>query len=381
MPITNVKEIKDARGIDPNTKALLFAKTAGRCELCNKLTIKDVTTGVNLIWGEMAHIYAFSEGGPRAQVDKLRKNDIENLLLACPNCHEKIDKGVQEKYYTVKYLQESKKNHEDRIKLATSFSSEQKTKVLKTVANINNEIVKLSNFDMFQALMVEKLLTSEENCEEINFTQNSGLNNQTYWKSKKQDIDEIIKNFISDLKREKFEHISIFGIGPIPLLMYLGSKLDNKINTKVFQRHRDGESWSWKKGIPKAEYNFSVKKKGSDKNKVSLLLSLSGTINRNLLPTNVKENYMYELSLKGSPNYNFLQTEKDLFHFEKDFTTAISKIKNNHPNLKSIDVFPAVPAPVAIICGRSLNKNSDPKLRIFNTSNKKKFVYSLTINN
>jgi hypothetical protein len=381
MASTITKQIKEVRGILANTKALLFAKSAGRCELCNKSVIKDIVTGEELIWGEMAHIYAFSENGPRSTIDKIEKNNIKNLLLACPNCHEKIDKGVQEKYYTVEFLQRSKKDHESRINLTTSFSPKQKTKVLSMVANVNNESVSLSDYDMHKALMGEKLFMSENKNEEINFTQNSGLNNSLYWKSKKQEIDEVLLKFYSDFKREKMEHVSVFGIGPIPLLMYLGSKLDNKIKTKLFQRHRDGELWAWKKKKEKAAYQFKSVKKGSDSNKVAILLSLSGLIDRKLLPDNFKDHYIYELSLIDNPNYNFLQTEKDLFNFERDFSTAISEIKNTHPSLRQIDVIPAIPAPVGISCGRSLNKNSDPRLRIFNTSNKKKFTYALTINN
>lgn len=378
MAESKLKEIK--RSIDSNTKVLLFAKTAGRCEMCNDLIIKDNITNRDVNWGEMAHIYAFSKNGPRAKTDKLHNNNIDNLFLACPNCHTKIDKKIQEDDYTVESLLELKKDHESRIKLATSISSRQQTKILKMIANVNDEIVKLNDFDMFQALIDSKLIMSDDKNEEIDFTNTSGQNNSAYWKSKKQEIDEIVNKFYSDLKRQKLEHASVFAIGPMPLLMYLGSLLDNKIKTKFFQRHRDGEGWSWNKGTPKAEYDFKLSKKGSDKKKVSLLLSLSGIIDRNLLPDKTKENYMYELSLKGNPNYNFLRTEKDLFNFEKAFSTAISEIKNKHNGLTSIDVFPAVPAPVAIICGRSLNKNSDPNLRIFNTEKKKKFKYTLTIN-
>jgi len=376
----SVKEIKKARGIKEDVRVLLFARTAGRCELCNELLIKDAVTSIDIIWGQMAHIYAFSKDGPRSNEKRSGNNDVDNLLLACPSCHVKIDKNVQVKNYSVEYLQKMKSDHEARIKLATSFKSAQKTKVLKMIANINNETVKLCKQDMVEALMTEKLLPYEEENEEIDFTHNFGSNDTIYWKSKSQEINQILAKFYSDLNREKIEHVSIFGIGPMPLLMYLGSKLENKIKTKFFQRHRDGEDWKWKKGNPMAVYEFNLIKKGTDKNKAALLLSLSGMIDRKLLPKAIGNCCIYELSLVGGPNYNFLRTENDLFNFEKSFSTCISKIKNNHPSLKHIDVFPAVPAPVAIVCGKSLNKNSDPKLRIFNSYNRNKFKYSLTIN-
>jgi hypothetical protein len=379
--LSEISEIKKGRGIGENTKVLLFAKSAGRCEICNKLVIKDSTTREQFICGEMAHIYAFSNKGPRANKKVVDKNNVDNLLLACPDCHEKIDKTGQDKYYTARQLKDYKSEHEKRILLSTGFDQKRQTKVLKMVANINFETVKLATPDIVKALMKEGLIPCEDKFEEIDFSNNSGQDSSSYWRSKSQDINSTLNKFYSDLKREKIEHVSIFGIGPMPLLMYLGSKSDNKIKTKIFQRHRDGESWEWKNGKPKADYQLNMINGGPDKSKVALLLSLSGMIKRDLLPTDInKKYYIYELSLVGSPNYNFLRTEKDLLNFEKSFSTSISQIKNDHPNLKSIDIFPAVPAPVAIVCGRTLNKNSDPKLRIYNTYNKSKFKYSLTIN-
>lgn len=376
-----ISEVKKGRGIKENTKILLFAKSAGRCEICNKLVIKDTTTRQQFIWGEMAHIYAFSNKGPRANKKITDKNNINNLLLACPDCHEKIDKTGQDEYYTAQQLQGYKNEHEKRILLSTSFDQKRQTKVLKMIANINSETVKLSTPDIIKALMKDGLMPCEDKFEEVDFSNNPGQNSSNYWKSKSQDINNTLNKFYSDLKREKKEHVSIFGIGPMPLLMYLGSKLDNKIKTKIFQRHRDGENWEWKNGKPKADYQFKLTDKGQDKSKVALLLSLSGIIKRDLLPTSIdKKYYVYELSLVGSPNYNFLRTEKDLSNFEKCFSDTLSKIKNEHIGLKKIDIFPAVPAPVAIVCGRSLNKHSDPKLKIYNTYNKDKFKHSLTIN-
>jgi len=286
-----------------------------------------------------------------------------------------------DKYYSAEYLRGAKLEHEARVVLQTSFTQQRRTKVLKMVANINGETVKLSMPDIVDALMRERLFSCEERPEEIDYAAVPGTNTDAYWNSKMQEINQIVGKFYSDLKREKIEHVSIFGIGPIPLLMFLGWKLDNKIKTKIFQRHRDGEGWAWNREEPKANYKFEIVKEGGDKNKVAVLLSLSGIVERGLLPAEVlKDYYVYELSLNPNPNYNFLRTERDLFNFEKEFSTAVSVIKNNHSGLKSLDLFPAVPAPAAIVCGRSLNKNSDPQIRIFNTSNKSEFTYTLTIN-
>lgn len=377
--VNKSKSLFKARGVKPNTKVFLFAKAAGRCEICNELIVKDKITTKDVIWGEMAHIYAFSDGGPRSQKGKLFLNDADNLILTCPSCHEKIDKGELVVYYPVEYLKQLKKDHERRIKLVTSLGNNRTTKVLKMAANINDEVVKISQHEIVEALLKEKLFSCEDNPEEIDFTNTSGIDNSIYWKSKKQEIDDVICRFYGDLRRNNLKYVSVFPMGPIPLLVHLGYKLENKINTRIFQRHRDGENWIWKKTKSDTEYKIRSNE-GKDESRVALLLSLSGFVDRSLLPKVMNSDYfIYEIYIKN-PNYNFLRTENDLYMFERFFTTKISEIKNRHKNLKVIDLFPAVPAPVAVVCGRSLNKNSDPKLKIYNLKNKKVFKYALTIN-
>ena len=46
-------------------------------------------------------------------------------------------------------------------------------------------------------------------------------------------------------------HISLFAAARIPLLVYLGSKLDDKIPIDLYQKHRGGnEDWHWDGALP-----------------------------------------------------------------------------------------------------------------------------------
>lgn len=372
---------KKPRNVDVNTQLLLFALSAGRCEICNESVISDIRTGTDIVWGEKAHIYAFNPGGARTDLDKTYLNNVDNLLLACPNCHEKIDKKALEHTYTAEFLKDIKKRHEARVEIATSIGEERKTKVIKMVANINNERVTTDSKVIYEALLNERRIPSDRNFCEIDFSATSGQNTQEYWKQKSAEIEDALQTFYQEASRDHVEHSSIFAIGPMPLLMHLGSKLNNKISTDLFQRHKDGESWRWKEEESKAQYSFRTIQKGQDQSKVAMLISISGFIDTSKLPTHVDGEFsVYELFLDPEPNYNCIRTKEDLQKFEKNFTSAISEIKNNHKEIDQIEMFPAVPAPVAIICGRSLNKNSDPQIRVYNTALKEPFQYSLTIN-
>lgn len=98
------------------TKLKLFADSAGYCNRpgCNRYLFSDDDNFIYNI-GEMAHIIAASEKGPRANssLNKVEKAGYLNLILLCPSCHTEIDKAP--KRFTKSKLNEWKKNHKETI--------------------------------------------------------------------------------------------------------------------------------------------------------------------------------------------------------------------------------------------------------------------------
>src|SRR2546430_10127164 len=77
-------------------QCLLWGKAAGRCEFagCNKPLWKSSVTQEQVNIAQKAHIYSFSDDGPRGNKEILSQhlNQLGNLMLICHECHVKIDK-------------------------------------------------------------------------------------------------------------------------------------------------------------------------------------------------------------------------------------------------------------------------------------------------
>lgn len=78
----------------PDTLTLkrLFALSGNQCARPSCGTVLMSSDGVLI--GEVAHICAESEGGPRwdAKLSEVQRRDFGNLLLLCPTCHTLVDK-------------------------------------------------------------------------------------------------------------------------------------------------------------------------------------------------------------------------------------------------------------------------------------------------
>jgi hypothetical protein len=159
----------------------------------------------------------------------------------------------------------------------------------------------------------------------------------------------------------------VFALAPIPLLVILGRALSDKQGADFFQRHRDTDDWKWKSDGPDVEYTFRRMQKGAGSDRVALCLSLSGSIDRASLPPVIDDACtIYELTLASrQPSPLFLRKKTDLGNFRRAYMIALRKIMTEHRELPELHLFPAVPAPVAIVCGHALLPKVDPTIHVY----------------
>ena len=100
----------EKRSYSDATLKELYGRAAGHCTLCNTPICYDLNTHQIFNIGQIAHIEAFSDKGPRSNLDLKaeERNSIENLILLCGSCHLKIDNKKTEKLYTIEYLKNLK---------------------------------------------------------------------------------------------------------------------------------------------------------------------------------------------------------------------------------------------------------------------------------
>ncbi len=106
---------------DGATQKRLFAASAGYCQNpgCSRELFLDAA-GQSVHVAEMAHVFAASEGGPRADpsLSEAQRGSLGNLILLCANCHTMVDKAPDA--FPDDIMLRWKREH--AAKLATLFS-------------------------------------------------------------------------------------------------------------------------------------------------------------------------------------------------------------------------------------------------------------------
>lgn len=377
-----VKEV--TRRVDPKVKLQLFVLAGGRCQFdgCPHYLIEHHLTHKRGIFAQMAHIVAFSKKGPRGNVlDRPEDiNNVDNLMLLCPTCHKLIDDNPEE--HPREQLEAFKKDNEERIFRLTAMAPDRKTTVVIITAKIGGQPVKISQAEINEAIAPRHAASrGGRHIDLSTFDDDSPQFFELAEKKIRKELKEVIESTLSE---DGTNHISLFVLGPMPLLILAGNIVGDKIACDLYQKHRDTQDWVWKDGGEPVRYRVDQLKAGDTKGEVALVLSLSGKIDINRGPADVLETAtIYEITLDGRlPEPGFLRAREDLEAFRDTYQKVLRQIGFAHGRLEHLHIFPAAPAPVCVQLGRGLMPKHDPILVVYDDDKRHGgFTKILEVNN
>lgn len=355
--------------VPQQTRLKLWVKAAGRCEFrgCNKPVWRNGLTLNDGNFGEVAHIIAASEDGPRGGKESTElRIEFSNLMLLCQRCHKAIDDNPEK--YTSELLRKWKHEHENRIEIQTSYPEDiyKSTVVLFTV-NIADRIVPI-NTEAYRNAMFPKFPVDEKGIKIARDDFNRD-GNEAYWTAYAGDIERKIKSLFEEGIDEKvIKHLSVFAIGPMPLLMFLGKCIGDTIPADLYQAHRNiadtNHTWSWPVDEQETDTSYIVnhhRVNNTDEN-VAMVLSISGKISRDRYELFPEEHCsIYEITVTD-PSVHFLKSRKQLEGFSRVYRNLLNHIQATHGDLCRVSIIPAVPVSIAVECGRAILPTSDPDI-------------------
>jgi hypothetical protein len=311
---------------------------------------------------------------------KLR-NSAENLLLLCGLHHPDSDKRVQLDLLTVDQVQALKADHERRVLQATDSVGRKRTVLLRMQGHIRGATVDLDVEAATEAVLrssnrfPELALSFDRQGVEIDLRHVAGeaVADCAYYKAAAARIDELVTHLLRPAaERGVVPHLSVFAIARFPLLVYLGSRIDDALTVDVFQRHRASESWVWPDpagGGPR----FTVHREGpltgqpgESATEAILLINASGTIHRSELPSTTAELPAYVIGLNvGTPSTDTVRSRDIRDSFERTVREMLGLLEESEKSVRRLHVFAAAPVSVGVTLGRSVGWGIHPQLVVY----------------
>lgn len=362
------QEVQLTRKVSQTTKTLLWARTAGRCEMCGKDVTRDPMQKRPLKAGEIAHIKADAPGGPRydpSQTDDER-NSFDNLMLLCLDCHTTIDRNPGE--YPADLLYEIKQAYEASVLYNMDCLKPHAVDIITLNAPLGGIKVEISAQECQLALSDSGLA--------VRNTKPFAISLRDEVESMQGEMRFVINRlcmYKETIRDRANGHAAIFAIAPQPILIGMGLQLGDDDTIHVFQRNRKGTGWSWSdKAEPNSFVFDGTGSSTSDAEDAALMLSISGEINEESIPAILKDPSIPRLRLRAArQDPSSISRKDDWLAFKEQAAIASFKIHESYPNVKRVHVFPAMPTSANIAFGMAWNTRLIPELVVYEKTNGK----------
>lgn len=360
----------------------IWVRAAGRCVLCSAYLLGTTRSFFHTAHGQVAHNVGATGGtkSPRG-ASKLALDErakAGNLLLLCHQCHRMVDAEGAEKVYTEEYLRAHKQTHEDHVRRVTDFATVTNTAVVRLTARVRKSFAPATDRQVASALHFEDLRYAGEHPRDSEFVVEIDSEDTESWVWKEG--MKKIRTKLAALRDTSYDTVSVFAMAPVPLLVFLGSELDDKGDIRVFPRFRGAQDlaccWRNDRG-PEASFGVGSTSRDSTVTDVLLTISVSGAVDPNAAPAEIAALPCVTL-VADKLGPDAIETKADLAAFSIAWRSALARVEVDYPSCERIHLLAAVPVVAAVACGQHHMRDAQPSLVVYQRA-EEGYVEALTV--
>ncbi|MEN0069989.1 MAG: SAVED domain-containing protein, partial [Propionicimonas sp.] len=207
------------------------------------------------------------------------------------------------------------------------------------------------------------------------------------WDLAKAQVDKGLRKLRDDAQRSANppDQVAVFALAPIPVLVYLGSRLDDKLTIQVFDHHRGRTTGAWCWGEPTGEpVLFDVHTDNVHDTTVTdvvAALSVSGTVREKNLPEPLQGFPTITLEPVGvTPQPGLVDSEATLHLAAAAWAELLGGVEALWPDAQRIHLLAAIPASLAIRVGSHRMRDAQADLVTYELT-QDGYTEAITINN
>ena len=326
-----------------------------------------------VVMGEIAHIQAASPSGPRpnAGVSAAVRNEYENLILLCQNCHARVD--GQPHSYTVEKLRALRNDHEAWVRASLPERGRSRTGwsvlLLRGPHSIDTDTIDAALMPDFMRGAMEEIACESE---------------QIPWPAVGDWIGERVRGLLAAGDPFDFR-IAVFPLAPVSACITLGFHLTNRPRVRLFQYHRDDHTWQWPATEPPGD-GLSVSGLTSEVDEVCRSVCFAFHLSASISPQSIEE-----LELGGARRIDiratalstsWLSSPEQIRNAARIARDAFECSRAHYPRATDWHLFYAGPAPVAVAVGQQLNPTMTPRVHLYEyyQNRSPSYIESLVLN-
>ena len=352
--------------ISDKNKYMLWSISGGRCQYrgCNKILHTDILTKRNFNQSYIAHIVADSPGGPRGCSTRSVQlaDDISNLMLLCDTHHRLIDRddvaGNPESL-----LVEMKTEHENRIANACAIAPDKQSHIVTLNMNIGVHTPNVQYSIVSQYLAPDYYPAEAKNIDLGIINSLNKDSDPNFWSDELRNLNQKFERFLFPLLNSgEIKHISLFPFGPIPILMKLGTMLNDIYSVDIRQKRRNPDTWKFE---DHTDTVYKLELAAEVKTNIALKIELSDIITDERITSVLGEDTsIYSIKI-DHPDNDFVKSRKQIADFGEKMKEAFREIKRLHGQEAILNIFPAMPVSLAVQLGRVWMPKADLSMTIF----------------
>ena len=209
------------------------------------------------------------------------------------------------------------------------------------------------------------------------------INGQS-WKEAVAYQRQIIMEAITHSRDVGQPRFAVFSLAPIPLVIYLGFLLSDRIQVSCFQLDREQNSWNWLQ-ISNNEFDCNIQVTGLPNEiilsevEVVIRVSLSASIGVNE-SSEVVPDAAAEINIfVEQPDVMWLKSPQQLSELGKVFRQTLANIRRLVPHCQSIHLFYAGPTGGGVTLGQQINPRMNPPVKLYQYSRQTTPRYQLVL--
>ena len=352
---------------------ILWGRAAGRCAVptCRVELFAEATEyDPAVVIGEIAHIEAASDSGPRANpgLAMRERDEYDNLILLCQNCHARLD--GQKNTNTVEVIKDLRNRHEEWVR--NSLPERGRT----TTGWATILLQGAHPFDLEPAITA--LLPDFPAGDPVVIRADP---DREEWDAIHTHLFEEVGALLSAGDPFDFR-LAVFPLAPVSACLALGYHITNRPRLRLFQYHRDEHSWSWPRaavgydgprvsGLPEA----AVGEAGD----IAFCFHLSAAITDDAT-AEVGHPFIGKVDVAvDAPSTNWLQEEEQLISLGRVAREVFEAGAHKYPNSHTWHIFYAGPALGGVIVGQQINPTMCPPVQLYEFRRARRPAYQPSI--